>query len=274
MHRAERAPDRALPRITVVTPSFNQAPFLERTIRSVVEQGYPDLEYFVMDGGSTDGSTDIIRAYADRIDHWVSERDGGQAAAINAGWRRATGQIVCWLNSDDFFMPGALLAIATAFVDHPSAALVYGRMRRVDAEGASLGIVGSEFKWATMLYSHQVIPQPAAFFSRAAVEQVGPLDERLHYSMDYDFLLRLAPVAKPILIPTVLAGATVHGEAKTTRDRAKAEAETHEVRRRYARGLGRIVVAAQPPLSAVFRRLPRALRGTVGGLRPRQIDPE
>lgn len=260
-----------LPSITVVTPSFNQDAFLERTIRSVLDQGYPRLEYFVMDGGSTDGSVEIIRRHADRLDYWVSQPDGGQTAAINTGWRRASGQILAWLNSDDFYLPGALLTIGRAFVDHPDAAIVYGPMRREDPDGRSLGNLGSAFNRRRLLYSHQMIPQPSAFFRRSAVEAAGELDESLHYSMDYDFLLRLTRVGAAVMLPEPLAVATIHAEAKTTRDRALAAVETNQVRRRYARGAGWLFVRLQPLLSWSYHRLPLAVRRGVDRLRPRRV---
>ncbi len=260
-----------LPSITVVTPSFNQGAFLERTIRSVLDQAYPNLEYVVLDGGSTDGSVEIIRRYADRIDHWVSQPDGGQTAAINAGWRRASGEILAWLNSDDYYLPGALITVGRAFMEHPDAILIYGPMRREDPDGRSLGTLGSPFDRRRLLYSHQMIPQPSAFFRRAGVLAAGQLDESLHYSMDYDFLLRLTNAGPTVMIPEPLAVATIHPEAKTTRDRAIAAAETNRVRRRYARGAGWILVRIQPVGSWVYHRLPAPIRRLVDRVRPRRV---
>lgn len=260
-----------LPTISVVTPSFNQARFLERTIRSVIEQGYPKLEYIVMDGGSNDGSQEIIKRYAASLAYWTSGPDGGQTAAINSGWRRAGGEIVAWLNSDDFYLPGTLLEIGRAFATDPTASMIYGLTQRVDGDGNPMGTVGSEFRWRTLLYSHQVIPQPSAFFRRSAVDAVGPLDESLHYSMDYDFFLRLARHGRARMLRRPLAGATIHEDAKTTRDRAAAAAETHRVRRRYARGFGAVVVRLQPVLSWVFHHLPTPARALVNRVRPRRV---
>ena len=263
-----------LPTISIVTPSFNQARFLERTIRSVLDQEYPRLEYIVMDGGSTDGSLEIIERHADRLAYWTSGPDGGQAAAINTGWRRATGEVVAWLNSDDFYLPGSLLEIGEAFAAHREASLIYGLTRRVDADGKPMGTVGSAYSWRTMLFSHQVIPQPSAFFRRSAVDAVGLLDESLHYSMDYDFFLRLTQSRPALMLPRPFAIATVHEDAKTTRDRAGAGAETHLVRKRYARGLGAVVVRLQPMLAWTFRRMPPPARAFLGRLRPRRVYDE
>jgi glycosyltransferase involved in cell wall biosynthesis len=263
-----------LPTISIVTPSYNQARFLERTIESVLDQGYPRLEYIVLDGGSTDGSLEIIERYGPRLAFWTSGPDGGQAAAINAGWRRSQGEVLAWLNSDDFYLPGALLEIGEAFAAHPEADLIYGLMRRVDGDGKPMGMVGSSFSWRTMLYSHQVIPQPSAFFRRSAVDDVGLLDESLHYSMDYDFFLRLARGRRALMLPRPLAVATVHGDAKTTRDRAEAGAETHRVRKRHARGLGAVLVRLQPAFAGAFRRMPAPARALIGRLRPRRVYEE
>jgi glycosyltransferase involved in cell wall biosynthesis len=260
-----------LPRISIVTPSFNQAQFLERTIRSVLDQGYPELEYLVMDGGSTDGSIEIIRRYADRLTYWTSGPDAGQAAAINAGWRMAQGEIIAWQNSDDVYLPGALQVVGQAFLDHPEAVLVYGQTLRVDPDGRSLGTMGSAFRHRILLYSHQLIPLPSAFFRRSAVEAVGLLDESLDYSMDLDLFLRLAPIAPPLMLQLTLAEATIHADAKTTRDRAIAAAETHRVRLRYAHGVGALLVRVQPGLSWLFSRMPAWMRSALNRVRPRRV---
>jgi glycosyltransferase involved in cell wall biosynthesis len=260
-----------LPRITIVTPSFNQAQFLERTIRSVLEQGYPGLEYMVMDAGSSDGSVEIIRRYAERLTYWTSGPDGGQAAAINAGWRMANGGVLAWLNSDDFLLPDALLAVGQAFQEHPEVVLVYGQTQLVDAHGSPLGTVGSPYRHRTLMYSHQLIPQPSSFFRRSTVEAVGLLDESLHYSMDLDLFLRLSRVARPLWLQQTLAEATVHAGAKTTRDRGRAVDETHQVRLRYARGAGAILVRLQPALSWIYERMPGLARVVADRLRPRRL---
>lgn len=260
------------PCITIVTPSFNQAEYLERTIRSVVDQGYPRLEYIVLDGGSTDGSLDVIERYAPHLSYWRSAPDGGQAAAINEGWRMARGDVLAWLNSDDYLLPGALAAVAEAFGRNPQAYLVYGSMDRVDAAGRQLGSIGSKYRWRTLLLSRQLIPQPAAFVRRAAVERVGALDPSLHYSMDYDFFLRVVQLAPPVMINRRLAAATIHAAAKTTRDREPAKEETHKVRLRYARGLYRPLVLIQPHISRTFHRLPKRVRRVINIARPHAPD--
>jgi glycosyltransferase involved in cell wall biosynthesis len=261
-----------LPRISIVTPSYNQGEFLERTIRSVLDQKYPNLEYFVMDGGSTDDSVAIIERYQDQIDYWVSERDGGQSAAINAGWRRATGDILCWLNSDDYYLPGTLELVGESFAAHSGLALLYGTCERVDAEGRRIGYLGSPMNWHTLLLSRQIIPQPSAFFGRQAVQQIGMLDEELQYSFDYDFLLRLTAKGNQVEYTSrPLAAFTIHPDAKTTRDVQRAKQETYLVRKRHARGLDRLIVAGQPWASRLYHALPRSIRRGLDRLRPKQV---
>ncbi len=126
----------SLPRVSIVTPSFNQAAFLEETIQSVLSQDYPNLEYIIIDGGSTDGSVEIIKKYADKLAYWVSEKDTGQADAINKGLIRVTGEIVAWLNSDDIYLPGTIRAAVEALQAHPDCGLVYGDVLSVDAKGS------------------------------------------------------------------------------------------------------------------------------------------
>jgi glycosyltransferase involved in cell wall biosynthesis len=259
-----------LPRISVVTPSFNQAAFLERTIRSVLDQEYPNLEYMVMDGGSTDASTDIIARYADSIDYWISEPDGGQSAAINAGWQRATGDILCWLNSDDYYLPGALRFVGEYFNDHPDCWVVYGSWEAVDELGQHLHFAGSPFSRRTLILSRNTIPQPSAFISRQAIETVGMLNEGLRYTMDLDLFLRIADHRSPQFVGKPLAAATAHPAAKTFGERDAMAQERFEVRKRYARGIERPLVALQPLQSRVFHALPPCVRSVINQIRPRR----
>jgi GT2 family glycosyltransferase len=263
----------SMPRITIVTPSYQQGQWLERSIRSVVDQGYPDLEYIVLDGGSTDASVEIIERHADRIARWTSGPDGGQAAAVDAGWRSATGDVLGWLNSDDFYTPGTLALVGRWFADHPDRGFVYGRCRLVDPDGGSLGMTGSRYSRTGLLFSHQMIPQPTAFLRRELVERVGFLDPRLRYSMDYDLFLRAAAVDRPVFLPRILAEATIHPAAKTTAEAGPAMDETRALRRRYARGLERVVVAVQPASSAIYHRLPASGRRFIDRFRQSRVRP-
>ncbi len=179
-------------KITIITPSFNQAPYLEQTIGSVLGQDYPNLEYIIMDGGSTDGSVEIIQKYADRITYWESEKDNGQSHAINKGLQRASGEIINWLNSDDYYEPGTLHKIAGYFQD-ACTQVVCGRSRVFSGEGKT-----EFFTTGTDIYPNNLaktigwarIDQPETFFRKTAVEKMGLLNENLHYVMDKEWWMR------------------------------------------------------------------------------------
>ena len=262
-----------LPRITVVMPSFQQARWLERSIRSVLDQGYDDLELIVLDGGSSDESVEIIRRNATGIARWTSGPDGGQAAAIEAGWRSATGEILAWLNSDDFYTQGTLEFVGRWFNDHPERGFLYGLCRLVDPDGRPLGVVGSRYTRPGLLFSHQMIPQPAAFLRRELVDRAGSVDPSLRYSMDYDLFLRASAIERPAFVQRVLAEATIHPDAKTTRDAGPAMAETRSLRRRHARGLERVIVELQRASSVIYHHLPARARQLVSRARPTRIRP-
>ena len=260
--------DERLPRISVVTPSFNQGQFLERTIRSVLDQGYPNLEYIVMDGGSADDSRSIIERHADRIDYWQSKPDGGQTAAINAGWRRATGDVLCWLNSDDTFLPGALDFVGRYMAEHPDLWVVYGSWEAVDEQGRHQNYAGRSFNRSVMVLSQNCIPQPSSFIRREAIDAVGFLDEDLRYTMDLDLFMRIAAHQSPTFVPRVLSRATFHADAKTVKDRDAMAAERFMVRRRHARWYELPLVLLQPLASWLHHHLPMPLRRIVARLRP------
>ena len=180
-----------LPKITVVTPSFNQAEFLEATIQSVLGQCYPRLEYIVMDGGSTDNSVEIIRRHEASLAHWVSAKDGGQAAALNAAFARATGDIFCWVNSDDFFLPGALHQVARLLAGAPAEpALVYGACLTFHEDSAAAKVLRPRAHDPAALRMYDYIVQPSAFWTRALWEKTGVLDTTLSYAFDWDWFIR------------------------------------------------------------------------------------
>jgi glycosyltransferase involved in cell wall biosynthesis len=200
--------------ISIVTPSFNQARFLEQTIRSVLEQEVPGLEYFVIDGGSTDSSVEIIRRYEHRLAGWVSEKDKGQAEAINKGLRQAKGEIVAWLNSDDYYLPGAIARAVQVFEQNPQAGLVYGNVLSVDEHSTGFNL--QRFAPLTLvdLMSFRIISQPAVFIRRAVLEQAGLLDDSYHMLLDHHLWLRMARLASVVYIPETLAAARYHAAAK------------------------------------------------------------
>ena len=202
--------------ISVVTPSFNQAGFLEATLDSVLSQDFPQVEYLVIDGGSADGSADILRRHATRLAYWVSEPDRGQADAINKGLRRASGEVLAYLNSDDLYLPGALSAVAAYFDEHPEVDLVYGDCQVIDPAGRLLGLLPEhEFDLRRTIERAEFIPQPAAFWRRRLLEKVGPFDESLHFAMDYDFFIRAGQAGRVARLPRTLAAFRLHPGSKT-----------------------------------------------------------
>jgi glycosyltransferase involved in cell wall biosynthesis len=203
-----------LPLVSIVTPSYNQARFLETTLHSVLDQDFPKIEYLVVDGASTDGSVDIIRRYADRLTWWVSEKDSGQSEAINKGLRRARGEFVGWLNSDDVYLPGAVSAAVAVFKSNPAAGVVYGDALAIDAEGRSLNLMRSRQYSLLDLLAFNIICQPAAFMRRSVLEQVDYLNLDYHLLMDNLLWINMAATAPLIHVPQVWASARYHDQAK------------------------------------------------------------
>ncbi len=202
-----------------MTPSYNQGPFLEATIQSVLDQGYPNLEYMIVDGGSTDDSVNIIKRYQRHLTWWVSEKDRGQTHAINKGFRRSTGDLVNWLNSDDLLAAGALNSLADSYKQNPGADLFFGDYLAVDQEGRTLyHRKSAPYNPRTLFWGRQLSSQPAVFFKRNLLARFGYLDESHHFCMDTEFWIRMARNgASFIQIPEALGITRVHGDAKTTR---------------------------------------------------------
>lgn len=210
-------PARPMPAVTIVTPSFNQAEFIRATIESVLAQDYPHVEYIVMDGGSTDRTSAVVSEYASRLT-WISEKDRGQAHAINKGFTRAKGEIVAWLNSDDVLLPGAVTKAVNAFASAPKqVGGIYGEGYLMDREGGiSRRFPATEpFNLWKLVYLSDYILQQSAFFRRAAVEDVGWLDESLHYALDWDLLIRLGKRFGLHYVPEYFGALREYPEAKS-----------------------------------------------------------
>jgi glycosyltransferase involved in cell wall biosynthesis len=204
------------PKVTIVTPSYNQAHFLEETMRSVLEQDYPNIEYVVIDGGSTDGSAEIIQTYESQLAYWQSQKDKGQTDAINQGFARASGEILAWLNSDDILLPGAVSAAVRQLQAHPQVGMVYGDCLWINADGKKIGnfpAAQTDLKKLRRGYVH--IPQQASFFRADLWKKVGPLDDSFYFAMDYDLWTRLAAEAPLLYIPELWAAFRLHGDAKS-----------------------------------------------------------
>jgi glycosyltransferase involved in cell wall biosynthesis len=204
------------PKISIVTPSYNQGQYLEETIRSVLLKGYPNLEYIIMDGGSTDDSVDIIRRYEPWLTYWVSEPDHGQCHAINKGFEQATGDIFGWLNSDDMFTPNALEKVAGLLVNR-DASLLVGTSVVTNSENTFNGRVDRrQPSWESILYDFRTFPQPSVFWTKDLWESVCGLDEGLYFAMDYDLWLRFYPhVRSLITCDHVLSYARTHDKQKS-----------------------------------------------------------
>ncbi|MEO6847698.1 MAG: glycosyltransferase family 2 protein [Chthoniobacterales bacterium] len=177
-----------LPKISVITPSYNQASFLEQTILSVLGQGYKNLEYIIMDGGSTDNSAEVIKRYERQLAYWVSEKDSGQSDAINKGFARATGDILCWLNSDDFFLPGILHEVAKNFENFDG--FIYGDCISFSDTGVRCLVNRPPAYDRELLGILDYIVQPSTFWARTLWEKTGILNQNLHYAFDWDWFLR------------------------------------------------------------------------------------
>jgi len=214
------------PLISIVTPSFNQARYLEAAIQSVLSQGYAPIEYILIDGASTDGSVDIIRKHKDRFAYWVSEKDNGQAEAINKGLIRAKGEIVAWLNSDDYYLPNTISEVVKAFEENPDILMVYGDVLAVDEQGQTINVLKYRQLSFEDLLCFQIIGQPSVFFRRAALEKAGLLDASLHFLLDHHLWLRIAQQGKILHVPQTWSAARYHAEAK---NRAKAAEFGREV---------------------------------------------
>ena len=220
------------PLISVITPSYNQAEFLEENILSVKNQDYPNIEHIIIDGGSKDGSLEIIEKYANDLT-WISEPDDGQSHAINKGFKMARGEIIGWINSDDYYLPGAVSRAIDVLAANPGVDLVYGYCAKVDENSNQTGLFKSpEFDRDLLFSNPNVIYQPAVFFRKSLLDKAGLLDESLHYAMDFDLWVRMAKVSDFKLISDTLAAFRFSSGCKSVADSQKFWQEVDRILRK------------------------------------------
>jgi glycosyltransferase involved in cell wall biosynthesis len=234
-----------LPLVSIITPSFNQAQFLERTIQSVLDQDYPYIEYIIVDGGSTDGSLQIIQKHQGKLAWWVSEQDKGQTDAINKGFNRARGDILAWLNSDDTYQPGAIGQAVKYLIDQPEVAMVYAECNFIDEQDRVIGKFKSaqtDLRRLREGYVH--IPQQTMFFRAKYWRELGPLDPSFYFAMDYDLWTRIAAHAPIKYLPgRIWANFRIHTTSKTNVADERGWQEMLRVHYRNGGGFFSLIVA-------------------------------
>ena len=258
-----------LPLVSIVTPSFNQGKFLKRTIDSVLSQSYPNIEYIVIDGGSTDESIDVLKSYGNKF-QWVSEKDDGQTDAINKGMRRSHGQILAYLNSDDVLLPGAIQSVVEFFKSHPNCGLLYGNADYVDVNDNYI----SSYKTAPYSFQRLIqdcmVCQPAAFWRQSVREKIGDFDQQLNFVMDYDYWMRIAKSGCEIIfLQQKLANSRLYPETKTLSYRAKIFEEIFQISMKHAgyihyihyQGLWHYRIYENPLTSSLFIQISRYIPG-------------
>jgi glycosyltransferase involved in cell wall biosynthesis len=236
-------------KLSIITPSYNQAEFIETTIRSVLDQNHPDLEYLVMDGGSKDGTVEILEKYRDRL-KYVSEKDGGQSAALNEGFRRTDGEIVAWINSDDCYAPGAFDTVMRYFSEHPEVDWLYGHCPIIDRAGnIHKGLITRYKEFWMRRYSYQrllienFLSQPAIFFRRRLLDTVGHLDESYHCAMDYHLWVRMGAISQPAFVDRELAYFRSYGINKMSAQYRRSFTEELDAAKRVSDGKHPLLMA-------------------------------
>lgn len=227
-----------IPKISIVTPSLNQGRFLRDCIHSVLNQNYPNLEYIIIDGGSKDETLEIIKQYEKHLTYWVSEPDAGQSDAINKGLKRATGELVAWLNADDFYLEGAFARVVDAYHKQPEVPFIYGDGNRVNEKGDFLSRFfpkgSTQFNRTALIYGLNYILQPSTFINHGCLKRINYLDTQLKYGMDSDLWIRLSELGKPIFIPEALAASREYPDTKTSTGAFERIEELRQIAQKYS----------------------------------------
>lgn len=219
--------------VSIITPSYNQAKFLEATIQSVIKQDYPEVEYIIVDGGSTDGSVEIIKNYSNHLAWWISEKDKGHADALNKGFAHAKGEILAWLNSDDTYYPGAISEAVGLLQANPRVGLVYGDADLTDEGGKVIGRFASrQTDYRKLLRGSVHIPQATTFFRADLFRQVGPLSLSLFFAFDYDLWVKISKVSQLLYVPRLWATFRLHEAGKSVKDDSVCYPDMLKVRER------------------------------------------
>ncbi len=205
-------------KISIITPSFNQSKFIERTIQSIINQNYPNTEYIIIDGGSTDESVEVIKKYEKNIHYWISEQDNGQTHAINKGLKKCTGDIIAYINSDDVYLPKAFEIVNSFFVNNPEYAMIYGNLKVIDEKNNILKTkqeLNFDYIMGCLIGFGSIIPQPTVFFKREVLDKTGLFNENYNFAMDAEYWYRVAQSFKLRHIQCELAAFRLHTESKT-----------------------------------------------------------
>ena len=226
----------SLPSLSIVIPTYQQGRYIQRTLESILDQGYPALELIVIDGGSTDQTREIIERYQTHIAIYISEKDGGQSDAIRKGFELATGQIITWMNSDDTYAENALITVGQFFAANHSVRFAYGNRDIINENDQVIGRRRQpDFHPRIMRYCHMIIPQVSAFWQRSLYQESGGVDASLRFCMDFDLFVKMALISPPAHLPIVLGNFRIHGDSKTSNLENVRLAEDQIVQKRYCR---------------------------------------
>ena len=256
--------DSSWPRISIVTPSYNQAEFLERTILSVLNQNYPNLEYIIIDGGSTDGSLEIIKKFEKYISYWVSESDNGQSEAIIKGFEKSTGEILAYINSDDTYNPEAFFNVVECFNENQEADIVFGNVIYVDVYDNLVGECRfTKFNFYTLIYEGSSLHQPGAFWKKNIYEKVNHINPKYRFCMDYDFFCRVAEIGSLKHVREYIANFRNHKNSKSSTIDHIGLVEHEEIVKRYRKTNNKIYLKYKRSMSQIKRFLNYIIQGDV-----------